>query len=244
MRKRKISPRLSGAILFLSLAAAASVAADPEAKKNPVPAGGFAVVRYKLDKGESVTWEVTPDPVEFEEFERDGQSIVHFSGLSSDYKVTAWIVNFDTRKQYKKRLDISFAQNPKPPPIPIPPGPTPGPAPTPSEANPFGDLPGLHVLIVYEEKEKEKYPVTQFLILQGQKFRDYVNAKCVKDGYRFFDKDVMITTPGSWFDAAMKKTDRTKLPWLYVGSGKFGYSGPLPLTADETITLSSRFEGK
>ena len=79
---------------------------------------------------------------------------------------------------------------PRPPPDPI----DPPPDPVPVSTNPFGDLPGLRVLMVYESSAP--LPLGQGPVLTGKAVRDYLETHCAvgADGktreYRIWDKDV------------------------------------------------------
>ncbi len=128
---------------------------------------------------------------------------------------------------------------------PVPPGPDPKP-PVPPEPkppaaeNPFGAMPGLRVLIVYESEKERDLPVDQYLVLRGAKFRDYLDSKCVADGYRMFDQNVK---GDGWFRKAIDRTDRKSLPWIYIGKEAAGYSGPLPADVDATTALIAKYAG-
>jgi hypothetical protein len=133
--------------------------------------------------------------------------------------------------------------DPVPPTPPTPPAPPNPPAPpTPVAENPFGAQPGLRVLIVYDQPNVAALPAGQFLVLQGKKFRDYLDAKCAPNGYRMFDQKVK-STGEDWWVSAMKKTDRKSVPWIYIGKEATGYSGPLPADPDATIALVSKYAG-
>jgi hypothetical protein len=138
-----------------------------------------------------------------------------------------------------------------PTPGPIPPTPTPTPTPTPGPTPPSpapipGD--GLRVLIVYESKALPSLPKGQISALYSATVRDYMNTHCAKgpDGktaeWRCWDADVDASgEPAIWQDAM--KRPRTSLPWVIISTGKAGYEGPLPATADDLIALLKRFGG-
>ncbi len=239
--------RISFLILLLSLQTA--IAGEPSVKQNPVKPGGFAVVTYKLEDGESVIWEVTPEPTEEEVVKGSDFSKLYFSGTAKSYKVSAWIVNFKTKEQSRKRVTVGFDQNPKPPPTPKPPAPPPTPKPPapkppePSAENPFGAAPGLRVMVIWDEANKHKMPDAQRLIITGAKTREFIDKNCVEDGYRLFPSNVKFTDDGGVWKTAMSRTDRTSLPWLYVGSEASGYSGKLPENADALIALIEKIVG-
>lgn len=156
------------------------------------------------------------------------------------YRFTAVAAN---GKGEQSRADFVIPIGDAPvPPGPVPPGPTP-PAPV-TDPNPFGAMPGLRVMIVTESSDNTKLPVGQFLTLQGKKFRDYVDANCASDGYRFLDQNVKFTDGGEPWKTAMSRTDRKSLPWLYVGKEAAGLSAPLPADADATIAAINKFLGK
>jgi hypothetical protein len=114
----------------LSLAALAVLAlpvraGDIVAEENPVPPGSFAVLRYKLEKGDAVQWDVTPEPVKLKEYSDGEYSYLHFNGAPGKYTATAFVVNFDTQKFSKKREVVTVGPAVPPPPPPPPPIPDP-----------------------------------------------------------------------------------------------------------------------
>jgi hypothetical protein len=136
---------------------------------------------------------------------------------------------------------------PTPTPTPTPGPPTPGPTPpSPSPAPIPGD--GLRVLIVYETKTLPSLPKGQISALYSATVRDYMNTHCARgpDGktaeWRCWDADVDASgEPAIWQDAM--KRPRTLLPWVIISTGRTGYEGPLPATADDLIALLKRFGG-
>lgn len=263
----RYAPRICHAALALMVAAAATAAPPNEglSAPQPVPIKLPSIAGPKDNKAKwmveltvqnsakgSVTWRIDQyDPAVKKYYKASVERYIDktakkiiFSGPAGHYQVEAEVRSGDDVEQLLWEGDITGDGQPVPVPVPPGPGPGPGPTPAPTDANPFGELPGLHVFIVYEEREVQKYPFPQQAIIRGAKFRDYVDTKCVDDGYRFLDQNVKITTPGAWFESALKKTDRKSLPWLYAGSGKVGISAPLPASADEAIALISKLEGK
>lgn len=135
---------------------------------------------------------------------------------------------------------IVVGDSPTPAP-PVPPGPQPDPTPTPAPI----PVDGLRVLIVYETSQMSALSDAQRAILQGKRFRDFVETACVKVGKeperRFWDKDVNTTNESKLWQDAMKRS-RQSIPWIVVSNGKTGFEGPLPATVDETIALISKYK--
>jgi hypothetical protein len=130
------------------------------------------------------------------------------------------------------------------------PQPPPGPGPQPDPDDPPAPIPGdsNRVLIIYESSELSKYSPEQSTIFAAAKIREYLNRTCSKgpDGktpeYRIWDKDVDTGNVSKvWQDAV--KMPRASLPWIIVSNGTTGFSGPLPGTVDETITLLKKHLG-
>lgn len=125
------------------------------------------------------------------------------------------------------------------------PGPNPDPTPTPDQQSPFkGD--GLRVLIVFHRADLNKYPSGQVAAMNGRDVQEYLSSVCTKgaDGvtpeWRIWNDEADPTSePQLWKDAF--KIKRDKMPWIYVGNGKTGYSGPLPLTAKDINALVAKY---
>jgi hypothetical protein len=134
----------------------------------------------------------------------------------------------------------------------VPPGPGPGPGPVPPgpDPDPFANsraAPGLKCLIVVETSDLSKLPPSQVTVLTAAAVRQYLNAKCVKEGtqpaWRVWDRDVSTANESPLWQKAFAKVPRDKVPWVLIGDGTRGYSGPLPATVDETIKLLTKFGG-
>ena len=109
------------------------------------------------------------------------------------------------------------------------------PAPIPGE--------GFRVLIVEEAtEERSKLPASQQLIFTAKAIRDYAKEHCVTDGFRILDDDADMSREASVWQEAMK-APRASLPWLLVTNGKTGFSGPLPLTVDDTLAILKKYGG-
>ncbi|MEM6366304.1 MAG: hypothetical protein AAF745_17885 [Planctomycetota bacterium] len=102
---------------------------------------------------------------------------------------------------------------------------------------------GLQVLIVYDTRDI--IPPDQAEILFGGRSLDWLDRNCLKvDGspaYRVLDKDTTGQDSSDEYLQALR-LPRDSLPWLIVGNGRKGFSGPLPLTVDETIKILEEFK--
>lgn len=98
---------------------------------------------------------------------------------------------------------------------------------------------GVRVFIVEETADRPRLPANQQAIFASVPLRQYLKAHCVTgpDGapaFRIIDKDAELT--GDW-RATLRAHPPRSYPWLYVSNGKSGYSGPLPNSVDELISL-------
>ncbi len=126
---------------------------------------------------------------------------------------------------------------------PVPPGPDPKPDPKPPvPPSPLPD--GFRVLVVYESAEK--LAPGHAAVIGSTDVRKYLNDKCLKVGgtpeWRMFDKDTPLVKESDVWKAAMT-IKRGSLPWIIIGDGKTGFSGPLPGTVAETMTLLKKYGG-
>jgi hypothetical protein len=129
---------------------------------------------------------------------------------------------------------------PVPPVPPTPPTPPVPPAPIPGD--------GLRVLILYETGQS----VTpgQQAALYGKTVRDYLDAHCVADpevkgwrAYRIWDKDTVASKEAKWLQDALARP-HASVPWIVISNGKDGFEGPLPATADETLSPAQEIRGQ
>lgn len=105
---------------------------------------------------------------------------------------------------------------------------------------------GFRVLVVYESADVSKYPADQAWIFTSAMVRNYLDAKCAKvDGvpeYRFLDQNANLQNASPvWQQAMLVKRD--SLPWVVIASGKDTYSGPLPKSVDDFLTLLRKYGG-
>ena len=98
----------------------------PVATENPVPATSYAEVKITMEKGDAVQWEVSPEPTKQNAYTDADTSVLHFNGPPGTYTVTAFVINFDTKKFERRKLPVTLGR-PKPkdddakPPAPQPP---------------------------------------------------------------------------------------------------------------------------
>ena len=91
----------------LIVSVACLVGAEVQVVQNPVPENSFAEVNVTLGKGEQVVWDIYPEPVKVVE----RSDAVYFSGpVGTKYKVTATIINFETKKLDKKVVWVSVGE--------------------------------------------------------------------------------------------------------------------------------------
>lgn len=155
-----------------------------------------------------------------------------------------WVVDFGAQKVEEKTAFVTFSvgdvgPGPKPP-EPKPPEPNPDKPPFPAEQ--------FTVLIVHETMDK--LPPAQRAIITSVLVREYLTKKCPKlsDGqtaFRIWDwntdpKDDLPIFQAAW----AAKPAREKIPWLIISDGKTGFSGPLPGTISDTLTLLKKYGGE
>lgn len=111
-----------------------------------------------------------------------------------------------------------------PSPVPVPEPPTPAPI----------QSVGLSVLIVEETAERHLLPESQRQIISGVRLREWLRDN--KADWRIWDQHIdAANEPAKWQSAIA--IQRSATPWLIVSNGKFGWSGPLPKTIDETLAI-------
>lgn len=149
-------------------------------------------------------------------------------------------------------VDVKTGLGPRPPPIPIDPPKPPGPTPEPVvNENPFGDVQGLYVLMVYDTTNTTR-PQTQMGVLFGKPVDDWMTTHCVTDpspdstnhkAYRIYPADANVTNSPAPFKAAFGFRPETGKERIVIGNGKRGYVGPLPKTTAEAVALLELYQG-
>lgn len=142
---------------------------------------------------------------------------------------------------WKERdIDVGPVIPPAPPVPPTPPTP-------PTPAAPFS-CEGLHVLFVYDSAAVTQMPAAQQAVIFGSSIRTWLNAHCPAgaDGktheWRIWDPGTDVSGESAVWQAAMK-VERKSVPWVVISDGKTGFSGPMPATADETLSLLKKYGG-
>lgn len=112
--------------------AAPAAAAAPKSVKivgaaTPVPAGGFADLSVEAGKSASVTWRISPAPVQRAK-DLPTSRLIFGGKAGATYSVTAFVVDFDAKTVADSETEVVFAGAPNPQPHPEPqPKPEPSP---------------------------------------------------------------------------------------------------------------------
>lgn len=111
-------------------------------------------------------------------------------------------------------------------------------------------LDGLRVLIFEETADRGTLTAGQreaLLSTAAGSVRDYAQTHCVKINgqpeFRLIDKDSDLSQDTEAVQMA-GKLPRPSLPWLVVSNGKRGFSGPLPETAADTLSILKKYGGE
>lgn len=103
---------------------------------------------------------------------------------------------------------------------------------------------GLRILIVEEAQERRNLPPGQLAIFTSDELKKYATEHCAKVNnvpeFRVFDKDTKLDEESEVWKTMMK-VERKSLPWLCVTNGSRGYSGPLPTTLADTMTIIKKY---
>lgn len=143
------------------------------------------------------------------------------------------------------RRTLAGDDNPVPPPKPVDPKPDPKP---PLPASPWGNAPGLRVMISFQDRDladKNKITPQQLSILTGARVREYLDAKCTKVGrdpqYFMWDHEEDVSAmPSVWQDA--HKLGAGKTAWVVVGNGEKWEQFTLPATVDAFLAKMKPYE--
>lgn len=208
-----------------------AIPADPIPAENPVPGSSFAEVKLALGKGDSVIWEVSPEPTKLTEHTDGTAAVLHFNGPPGSYTVTAFVVNFDAKKFTKKKLSVVIGQAPQPPPGPGP-GPNPNPNPQP--------LPGKIARFVVVE-DTTKAESWRGDILGSPKVASFYKASALT--HRLID--VKADGDDAAAVAFKKLAEGKPLPylWLLDADGKILKDSKCPTEADAFIAAFDSHTG-
>jgi hypothetical protein len=223
-------------------------AADPaievtiDAPERITPPEGF-VVRYKATKDARLTWgnafPVGASPPFRAVDENDEPMLVFVRSVPGQYRfrLTAQI-SVDKSEGYDPlATDEAYTDAgpipPKPDPQPDP-DPKPDPQPTPGK---------LTVLLLYEDREKPRYPIGQQQAIDSTAIRAYLDTHCDKEAdgtpaYRIWDDDVNATNDSKW-QALLAAAPRNNKPWLIIN----GVGMDLPATEEATLELLKKYGG-
>lgn len=206
----------------------------PPTPTPPAPTGiAFTQSEYKALPGEFADLEVNTDGTNVGWIGEGGLQVrVTDSGAGKTasvvaskpgvYKVHAH--TFIKGKAVHDHATITVG-TPVPPVPPTPPTPPTPPNPIPGQ--------GLHVLMVFDNNAKGSYTKGQLDTLDGADVRAYLQSHCEKgpDGktaeFRILDKDTDMSKESDFWKKAMT-IQRGTLPWIIIGNGDKGFSGPIP----------------
>ena len=199
-------------------------------------------------KATQARWKITPTPAwqETVPLKTDAKGAVveqygmRFTGAPGIYKIAVLYVDFDAKMFGELDTDVRIVgAGPKPPdpdpdpdPDDVDPPPPPlGPAPIP--------VPGFRVLVLYETGDQTGYTVGEINMLYAKEVRDYLNAKCVKEGvtpgFRIYDKDVVMTGESDVWKNAVARAKEKMAAWKPVTRRKVVYNGLTPEITLETV---------
>lgn len=218
-----------------------AITVSGEAEVSP---GDQAILRLAAPGATKFDW--TPANHEKPVFDplESGAYVAFSSGVPGEY---VWVVSVaEGQAATPLKVRIKVGGGPNPPPAPPTPGPQPGPGPQPDDAKPPFPVKGLTVLITYESETRARLPQGQAAILQSRHVRNFLDSKCVvgPDGktrdWRMWDDETDVSAAPELWKAAMA-VPRQKDEWLVVNNGRSFYSGPLPATAEEFMSLVSKY---
>ena len=127
---------------------------------------------------------------------------------------------------------LEGAKPPPAPPKPVDPAPIP--------------LAGFRVLIIYD---MATLTADQQGVVFGKKVRDYMQAKCVvgQDGktkdFWILQKGLDVSAAPKWVGDVIQRHPNMPV-FMVVSDGKTGYEGPLPVNADEAMTILQKIGGQ
>lgn len=212
-----------------------------------------------------VVWFVFPPEKVFETERMDSNelSILVQTNQPATTYTYIWLVGERGKPQITKVGNFKIGKGPKPPdPDPDdPPIPDPDDPPTPDNVKLPFPTEGFYTLMLSQDTDFNKYTPSHRAGLAGELVWNYLNAKCPLAGvrnwptYRHFDIDQQFATEDAYWktswERAIKdlkaweaKNPGKKTPWILVGNGKKGFSGPMPeANIDATMTILKKYGG-
>lgn len=185
-----------------------------------------------------------------------GRTVQARAVIAADKSLRLMFVDGDDIADLGYRLEKLGSVEPTPPtptPVPTPqpqpvPQPTPTPTPTPQPKPDEITVGPLHVLFLYESEQLGKMTPEQASILSSKLIRDYLVAKCDKDGsepcFRFLDKDVDASKLADDWQKVIAAGKAQTMPWIIIANAKSNYAGPWPKDVATTLELLQRYGGK
>jgi hypothetical protein len=107
----------------------------------------------------------------------------------------------------------------------------------PSGENPFGNVSGLHVLIVHERDDP--ISIDQQEILYSAPMRQWLAE--IGANSRILDQNSIFAGSNEVWEKALAR-QRDGLPWILIGNGDAGYEGELPENMTAAKELIARFK--
>jgi len=210
--------------------------------ESTVPIGQMIIVSSKkaihAHKQGSLNWRIRPAMQSFTS--PDGETLILNTGLKPQTVEILQIVSLGDKNAYQE-ISIKIGSAPQPPPDPdVPIDPVDPVVPTPTIGK-------LSIAIIEEVSDRPLLPPQQQNIFLAPEIREYKNRVCAKDStgnpeFRVLDKDVDVSNEADWLKKAFAE-QRSTLPWIVFSNGMQGYSGPLPKTTEETLTLLKKYGG-
>ena len=222
---------------FLFVVAAAGLAG---AADHAIPAGQYADLKYKVEKGDKVMLTVSPTPLQQSDGLENGR-LIFVGKAGTTYTVRGFIVNFKAERLVPVDDAVTFGgkvlpPGPAPEPEPEPPGPAPGP------------VTSFHVIVVYESAKT--YPTKVTGVINSGDIRAYLDSATTPDegtkGWRLRDKDLSADndTPfqkALWADV---KPKITTVPCWVIEVNKKADIIPLPASVSEGLATLRKYKGE
>jgi hypothetical protein len=203
-----------------------------------VAPGRLAQVTIEWD-GDDIKWDVPKELDAFREYDPDPKKVrLRVVGYTKGKFRLLAVVAKD-----KKLSDVGVCLVDTTEGEPIPPDPGPNP-PTPPTPVPPAPVSGKACLILYETQDTN-LPTGQHSIIFGEATRKYLTEKVEStNGVKnrgFFDKDLDISGYPTLQKLKERYKSSDKLPWVYVGSSKGFYEGPLPEDPDKFLEVARKY---